>query len=322
MSWEWPIILYLWLAGIAGGAYFATFLAYHLSGGRYHNARRVAAALGVPGVVAGVLLLVVDLGHPFRAWHLFLSFRLISPMSVGSWLLLVWAALAVVLFAIWWAESLVARGPITGWRRLLARLSVLRPATGVLDSVEFVLSISLAAYTGVLLSSTGNALWAATVLLPALFVASAISTGIALISLAGALGLRHVGTELPARLCHGSAVICVAEIVLLAGLFLWTMGVPGGDAAYILGSQASAAGAALAVPAKVQAARNLISGSLSLPFWIGVVVVGLLLPLGIEMGVVLRDVKKPPRALMAVPALMVLAGGLVLRAVIVLGGQI
>jgi formate-dependent nitrite reductase membrane component NrfD len=322
MTWAWPIIIYLWLAGIAGGAYFAAFLAYHLSGGKYHGARRVAAVLGVPGVALGVLLLVVDLGHPFRAWHLFMGLRPVSPMSMGSWILLVWAALATGLSVIWWAESLAKRGTVTGWRRAIALIAILSPVAAVTDWVEFFLSITLAAYTGVLLSATSNALWASTVLLPALFVASAVSTGIALISLVGALGLRQVGTELVGELCHGSAAICTVEIGLLAGLFLWTMGASSADSAYALSHSAPGEGTWLVLPATVQAVRNLISGPLSVPFWIGVVLVGLVLPLGTEMSVVLRRLQAPARPLVIAAALMVLVGGFFLRAVIVFGGQI
>ncbi|NIV28536.1 MAG: hypothetical protein GWN58_03165 [Anaerolineae bacterium] len=58
MSWEWPVVIYLWLAGLAGGAYFVAFLADLFSGGKYHDAKRVAAALGVPSVILGVLMLL------------------------------------------------------------------------------------------------------------------------------------------------------------------------------------------------------------------------------------------------------------------------
>jgi formate-dependent nitrite reductase membrane component NrfD len=321
MTWAWPIIIYLWLAGIAGGAYFATFLAYHLSGGKYHGARRVAAALGVPGVVLGVILLVIDLGHPLRAWHLFAGFRLISPMSVGSWLLLLWAALGILLFVIWWAESLVRKGATAGWKGAIGRLAVLGRLVGVLDWIEFLLSILLATYTGVLLSATGNALWSTTVLLPALFVASAVSTGIAIVNLAGALGVRQVGTQLSSRLCHGSATICMIEILLLGGLLLWVAGTPSAASAYAVQGSPPAGAAWTLSAATVHSVSNLISGALSVPFWVGVVLVGLVLPLGTEMSLVLRQIEEPPRALLAVATLMVLSGGFLLRAVIVFGGQ-
>ena len=58
MSWEWPVVIYLWLAGLAGGAYFVAFLANLFGGGKYNDAKKVAAALGVPSVILGVLMLV------------------------------------------------------------------------------------------------------------------------------------------------------------------------------------------------------------------------------------------------------------------------
>ena len=34
MSWEWPVVIYLWLAVLAGGAYFVAFLANLFVGGK------------------------------------------------------------------------------------------------------------------------------------------------------------------------------------------------------------------------------------------------------------------------------------------------
>jgi formate-dependent nitrite reductase membrane component NrfD len=34
MTWEWPLAVYLWIAGIAGGAYFAAFMMSHFRKGR------------------------------------------------------------------------------------------------------------------------------------------------------------------------------------------------------------------------------------------------------------------------------------------------
>ena len=67
---------------------------------------------------------------------------------------------------------------------------------------------------------------------------------------------------------------------------------------------------------------GLLTGSLSFPFWAGVVLLGLLLPLTVEMSLILRGVESPPREVAGILAVMVLAGGLILRAVIVYGGQL
>jgi formate-dependent nitrite reductase membrane component NrfD len=54
---------------------------------------------------------------------------------------------------------------------------------------------------------------------------------------------------------------------------------------------------------------NLITGALSLPFWVGVVLVGLVLPLGTEVTFILRDVEHPPSGILVLLASMVLTGG-------------
>lgn len=321
MEWEWPVIIYLWAAGVGGGAYFVTFLAHRLSGGNYYNAKRVAAALGVPAVLVGVLMLLIDLGHPFRAWHLFVRFRPISPMSLGSWLLLVWAVLAALLFMVWWAEGLSKTKVVGGLRKIVDAFLSVKPAVELLDWVTFVLSILLIAYTGVLLSATSQPLWASTVLLPVLFVTSAIATGIAALNLVGALGVRQVDISLMSKLCKGASVVCIVEILALAGLLILVASSPITSVAYAAGSVLGPCPDE--TPAVVmQSVNNLLTGSLSFPFWVGVVLVGLLLPLGVEMSLILRGVESPPREVAALLAIMVLTGGLILRAVIVFGAQL
>lgn len=123
------------------------------------------------------------------------------------------------------------------------------PATRVLTWIVFVPSVLLIAYTGVLLSNTSVSLWA-TVLLPALFVVSAISTGTAAIRLI----LTLAGKEVPEEFGQASVILAVLEAVVLITFLI-------------------------AVPAGV-----LITGSLSLWFWIGVALVGLLVPFGLELG--------------------------------------
>lgn len=317
MEWQWPIIIYLWVAGIAGGAYFVTFLAHRFSGGHYHDAKRVATALGVPAVVLGVVMLVIDLGHPFRAWHLFVRFQPLSPMSIGSWLLLLWSALAVVLFLTWWAGNLSGRRLSGSLVPVIQFFQRLKPVSGLLDWIEFVLSILLVAYTGVLLSATSQPLWANTFLLPVLFVSSAIATGVAALNLVGSLGVPQVSTSLMSKLCKAASVVCVVEILALAGLLILS---PAELTPVAFAAGVSSSFSVSTVEA-AHSVNQLLFGSLSFPFWVGVVLIGLLLPLSVEFSLLLRGVEKAPRELIALLGLMVLAGGLILRAVIVFAGQ-
>lgn len=319
MSWEWPVVIYLWLAGLAGGAYFVAFLANLFGEGKYQASKRVAAALGVPLVILGVLMLLIDLGHPFRAWHLFVRFRFVSPMSLGSWLLLVWAVLAAVLFVIWWTDTATARRMNGTAGKIVGYLKKLKPAGGVLDWLAFICAILLIAYTGVLLSAGSPALWSSTFLLPALFVASAVATGVAILNLAGALGISEVDRDLMGKLCKAGAVVCIVEILALAGLLLLTA--TSRSASVVYAAEGSAPEAAYTL-ATTQALNTLFTGPMSFVFWVGVVLVGLVIPLGIELAMILRGVEKPGREIAVLLALMVLVGGLILRAVVVFGGQV
>jgi polysulfide reductase chain C len=245
---------------------------------------QVATWVGVPLALLGVLLLVLDLGNQLWAWHLFVRFLPVSVMSMGSWILSLWSITCVALIALWFAEITEPTERPTGvFARVASLLRPLVPATEILTWIAFVLAVLLIAYTGVLLSSTSVSLWT-TVFLPALFVVSAVFTGTAAIRLV----LTLLGKETPEELGKASLILAVLQAVALVG-FLVT------------------------VPAGV-----LVAGSLSLWFWVGVVLIGLLVPFGLELGVLKAKATTP---LVVASTLCVLLGGLILRAVVVIAGQ-
>ena len=81
MIWGWPLWVYLWAAGVAGGGFFAAFLVNLFTGRKHKLLLQIATWVGVPLVLLGVLLLVFDLGNQFWAWHLFVRFLPVSPGS-------------------------------------------------------------------------------------------------------------------------------------------------------------------------------------------------------------------------------------------------
>lgn len=312
MTWSWAIYIYLWMAGMAGGAYFAAYLVERFSGTSNGRLSKLATCTGIPLAVVGVLLLVIELGQPLRFWHLFTQFDFGSPMSIGTWILLLWVMIAVIMVILWWAKS---RLGIEGMGSLL----------GLLGFVESILSVFLIAYTGVLLAVSSQPLWATTALLPALFVASAVSTGLALLVVCALIlnainnGALHevklaitqvtgtndfkISDKVIGRLAEADAIVIIIELLVLIGYVIW-----------LAASSTSGAGDALGL---------LTTGSLAIPFWLGVVLVALLIPLGLDLtswGKTLGS-KSVRNALMA-SSLCVVFGGLVLRAVIVIGGQL
>jgi len=314
MAWSAPIWFDLWLAGMAGGAYFAAFLADRFTGGGNKPLLRLATYVGIPLAVIGVLLLVVDLGQPLRFWHLFTQFKVTSPMSMGTWILLAWVGIAVIMVVLWWFENRLAEATARSLRRL----------TGVLGWVDVVFAVLLMCYTGVLLAVSNQSLWAGTVLLPALFVASAISTGVAILIIAAMIAnaisrgrlveLRLAMNQLfgttdwaiPNRavrqLAKTLAVVILIQLAALIGYAIW-----------LATSTMAGAGDALGL---------LISGTLAAPFWVGVVLLALLVPFGLLVANWGKEIEKKAvwRAILTSSTCVIL-GGLVLRAVIVMAGQ-
>jgi len=177
--WQWLIILYFFIGGLAGGCYFLA-AAMDVFGGRRHRAAaRLGYLVAFPAVVICGALLTLDLDRPERFWHMLVQsatwrpmFKAYSPMSVGSWALLVFGGFTLLSF-------LAAR-------RETGRWAALRPpgALGVVISVlGSFFGAFLAGYTGVLLSVTNRPIWSDTSLLGLVFLVSGASTSAALLML-------------------------------------------------------------------------------------------------------------------------------------------
>lgn len=313
--WNAPIYVYLFFAGMAGGSYFAAFLVEHFAGTNNRGLSRLASQMGIFPALAGVFLLVMDLGNPLRFWHLFTEFKLLSPMSMGTWVLLLWVIIAMVMGVLYWAENQVEE----------RRLRLVQRVGNGLGWLELIVSILLITYTGVLLATSNRVLWASSFLIPPLFVASAVSTGIAILvtyvlvvaqmsiatrteyripvkQLTGStqwfIPIRTIG-----RLWEAEAIIILIELVILIGLIL------------SLGSS-SMAGA--------HEVLNLLAfGVLAIPFWVGVVLLASIIPLIFDMLSPGKELeRKGVLAAVLTSSSCVLAGALFLRAVIVIGGQL
>jgi formate-dependent nitrite reductase membrane component NrfD len=313
VTWTALIWIYLWLAGMAGGAFLTAKAAGRFSGSKDDSLLRLATYLALPLAVLGVLLLIFELGNPIRFWHLFTQFDFGSPMSMGTWILIAWAIIAVVMIATWWLQGKVspeAAESLAGLRKLLSRINIF-------------FSAALIAYTGVLLAVSSQSLWAGTVLLPALFVVSAVSTGVAVLILA-ALALNRIADgsmaelklalnqifgatewktpkETIVQLAEADALVIVLEIAVMVGYVIWL-------------ATSTAGSDALGV---------LITGSMAAPFWVGVVLLALLIPFGLDLTTRGKAAESKGVVMTIVTSsLCVVVGGLILRWVITSGGQL
>ena len=244
MVWGTLVAIYLFLAGIAGGAYLtATCIETFWANRGLEVIRRYGIMLSAPLVAISSVFLVLDaeagLHNPVRLFYVMANFPH-SMMSVGT--LIITGFQAVTLFAGWKAWK---NEPQPGWLRVIGSL----------------FAISLTVYTGLLLGvSKAIPFWNSS-LLPLLFTVSGISTGCAAAVLLGIYADKTQAEKL-GNIKKVHVGLLVAEVVLIA-MLLSTAG------------KVELAGA--------QSAAKLISGSLAPLFWIGLIGIGLGLPIVLEM---------------------------------------
>ena len=190
--WEWYIVLYFFFGGLAGGSYFLSALIDLMGRPEDRPLARLGAYIAFPLVLVSGLLLTVDLARPLRFWHMLIErntlqpmFKSWSPMSIGSWALLIFGLLTLLSFLGALAEDDRVRRPAL--RRLqYPALRALRPPSAlgrVIAVLGGIAGFYIAGYTGVLLAVTNRPIWSDTPLLGMLFVVSAASTSAALMIL-------------------------------------------------------------------------------------------------------------------------------------------
>ncbi|MBI4788863.1 MAG: polysulfide reductase NrfD [Chloroflexi bacterium] len=316
MEWGLLVVNYLFLAGVSAGAFAMSSFATYLGGPHFRRVARIGALIAPWPVSIGVAVLVLDLGRPLAFWRLFMTVQFTSPMSIGTWLLTVFVLLSLAYAALWLPAPLdnLLRVPthpshwrhFTRWTPLTP--AAIRRARAVLAMIGFPLSLGVGIYTGILLGAIPSRPFWNTPMLAQLFLFSAMSSGTATVLLATALaGARHeTGLEAERRLLISTdVVLIVLEILMLIPFLLH----------HALSTWSSASSIEL-----------IFGGEYTLAFWVGVILLGILLPLAIEVyelfPVVLKQGAARYRlALSAASGVLVLAGGFLLRFVFVYAGQ-
>jgi formate-dependent nitrite reductase membrane component NrfD len=319
--WSWEIPLYLFVGGIVAGMMVLAGLAM-LRIAKGEDPRRFFSMqtplLGFVLMNIGMLALLLDLTHRLYVWRIFTTFQVSSPMAWGSWVL-------IVVYGVLLVSALIRLPDVWPWLGrsvpVINRLSdaiVAQPSwIAVLGWSNIVLGIGLGIYTGILLNTmVARPLWNSAILGP-LFLVSGLSAGAAVMHIAatllqgrsapqGMVGgafsalLQPLGAQHPEKgtsqaLVRYDQIFLVTELVFIALL--------------LINLHTSSASHAVA-------ASVITTGPYALPFWLGVVGVGVLLPLawqGLELSHKVAHT--------VLPAVMVLVGGFTLRWVMVNAGQ-
>lgn len=136
-TWTWEIPCYLFTGGLGGASAVLSLLA-ELTG--HEKLSRTARYWAMIGDNVSPLLLVSDLGRPERFLHMLRVFKVTSPMSVGSWVL-------------------VVSGGASTTAAVLQFLDRLKPVRLAAEVVSGAFGPALATYTATLLSDTAVPIW-------------------------------------------------------------------------------------------------------------------------------------------------------------------
>lgn len=183
-DWGWLIVFYFFFGGLAGGTYFLAVLIDFFGRAEDRPLARLGYYIAFPCVILSGLLLTLDLHRPLRFWHMLIEsntwrpmFKLWSPMSVGSWALLLFGIFAFLSFLGALVEDGCLKWPAGRRFRPPGALG------GVIAVIGGLFGFYVAGYTGVLLAVTNRPIWSDTPLLGMLFVVSAASISAALMIL-------------------------------------------------------------------------------------------------------------------------------------------
>lgn len=184
LVWDSTIAIYLFLLGVASGSTLLAIL--------YKRSRKLAApsenwiirstAVMAPGsVITGLLLLIFHLTKPWTFWYLMFNYQFHSIMSMGVMLFQVYLSMMFLWIAIIFREliaTLIARF-IPRLKFVVKWLNVAAKFINPLEIFLLLLAVLLGVYTGFLLSDLISYPMLSTLWLPALFLASGTSSGIA-----------------------------------------------------------------------------------------------------------------------------------------------
>ncbi|KON31539.1 hypothetical protein AC482_00270 [miscellaneous Crenarchaeota group-15 archaeon DG-45] len=164
LTWGILLAAYLFVGGMAGGAFIVGALADILGKDKWKVLSKSGIYVSLPCIIFGLVFLILDLGRfevaPLSPLNAYINFPA-SIMSVGTWIITAFTAVSLVTAILYFFEG----------HAIIRKL---------FEVVGFVLGGSTAAYTGVLLSfARGRPFWVSPYL-PWLFIISGTLTGLAM----------------------------------------------------------------------------------------------------------------------------------------------
>lgn len=295
VEWGWPIAVYLLLAGMSGGALIVAILLKHYK--KQENFSpffKAASLLAFVSIMLGMVCLIADLEKPLLFWKILINYNFKSVMSIGVAGLCVFIPLSFLMCLYAFSTELKSFCGIFD-----SIMKILNPLYPLLSALCLLFAVVICAYTGFLISVLIRFPLLNTAVLPALFVASGLSAGISGSSLVAALFFKEDPHSSDLHALHSVEFsVLGVEILLIMMIFV----------SLFIGSTY-----------QQEAAVAFYSGVWAKFFWLGVVLVGFVVPfvLNFALGKSVANLKFS----FYISSIAAVVGVLLLRIFILYAGQ-
>jgi Ni/Fe-hydrogenase subunit HybB-like protein len=198
LHWSILIVIYPYVTGLVAGAFILASLVKVFNAKEVQATYRLSLLTALAFLLVAPLPLLAHLGHPERSFEIFLTPNRSSAMAMFGFVY-AWYLMAVLLLEIWfdyrkdlvlWARE--EKGPMKWIHRLLSLFSrdvsesavrFDRKAVRLVTVVGIPSAFLLHGYVGFIFGSVKANPWWSSVLMPIVFLFSAIVSGIALVLL-------------------------------------------------------------------------------------------------------------------------------------------
>jgi Ni/Fe-hydrogenase subunit HybB-like protein len=209
LQWGLLVVIYPYVTGLVAGAFILASLERVFNVKEVEPTYRLAMLTALAFLLVAPLPLLAHLGHPLRSFEIFLTPNSKSAMAMFGFVY-AWYLMVVLLLEIWfeyradlvrWSNS--ARGPrrILLWILSLGSRSLSREAVAFDRKAVYAITVIgipsaflLHGYVGFIFGSVKANPWWSSVLMPIVFLFSAIVSGISLVFL-----LYYLSTQIRGR---------------------------------------------------------------------------------------------------------------------------
>ena len=280
--WDWRIAMDLFLGGLGVGAFLFSIGIMFYKDDDQLSLVKVGSVLGPVALVIGLFFMLSELGQPLRLYKTFLRFNVTSTLSWGGIL----QQIFLVLSAIFAYMLLTGKN-----KELRKKIAIFAGCFGLF----------VACYHGFLLSFvTARPLWNAGAV-GVVSIIAALTSGIAAVLLIASFNEKG-RNEIKSLSKVIRDLLLVTLIAQFSAIVIWLVTLATGKADFVYAYQC----------------LNKCLGPL---FWIGAVLLGLVVPFGILLPYFSSSKSDKPLPITLI-AIAILLGGFMFRYVLIIAGQL